>query len=261
MPEIHEPFTPGTPCWVDLMAEDQRAAMDFYRELFGWTGEFGPPATGGYATLRKDGRAVCGIGARQAARGAEDPPHVWTTYLATEDADETLRRAREAGGVPFTEVFDIGDLGRMAMLADPTGAAFGIWQSREYRGAELVNEPGSLLWNNCETRDPAGAAEFYARVFALDSRPIPRIEGALGLFPPGAERPVGGIGDMAAYPPETPPFWLVAFSCADVDKFARAATGLGGEVLNPPAQTPFGRAAGVRDPWGGVFGVLANIGG
>ncbi|QKW09267.1 VOC family protein [Streptomyces sp. NA04227] len=256
MPEITEPYLPGTPCWVDLMADDQRAAIDFYGELFGWSGELGPEEFKGYAVMEKDGRAVCGIGPKMSPEGAPEPPHVWTTYLATEDSDESLRRARSAGGTVLVESMDVGNRGRMAVLADSVGAIFGLWQAGEFAGAALVNEPGSLLWNSCETRDPKTAGEFYEQVFGLESRRIPGSEGALALVPSGTDRPVGSIDDLGEHAPHVPPFWMTTFACDDVEALVTAASRRGGEVLGPPEDTPYGRAAGLHDPWGGMFGVM-----
>src|SRR3954470_3527687 len=134
----------GTPIWVDLGTPDVDAAVDFYGGLFGWQAdEAGDPAeTGGYRMFRNADRAVAGVGPLQ----SDQQPPLWTTYIATEDADETARKVQGAGGTVLMPPFDVLDAGRMAIFADPAGAVFGVWQPGQHTGAELFNEPVSLTW-------------------------------------------------------------------------------------------------------------------
>ncbi|MFF2654123.1 VOC family protein [Streptomyces sp. NPDC058045] len=254
MPVAHTPWSPGTPCWVDLMTRHQQAALDFYRPLFGWSGD---PGEGGYAVLERNGGAVAGIGSAQAEEGRPEPPHVWTTYLASDDARGTARRITGAGGTVVVEPREIGTVGTMLLAADPTGAVFGVWQGGDFPGAGVVNEPGAVIWNDCATRDVATAAEFYEAVFGLEARPVPD-GGGFGLHPAGAERPVGGLRDMAAsdYPENVPPHWLTCFAVSDTPATVEAASRTGGPVLAPPTPTPYGVLAVLSDPWGATFAVM-----
>ncbi|MFJ6573710.1 VOC family protein [Streptomyces sp. NPDC091292] len=260
MPEINAPYAPGTPCWVDLMAKDQRAALDFYGQLFGWRGQPGPAEFGGYAVMEKNGRPVAGIGPAMAPEGQPEPPHVWTTYLATDDADATARLIGEAGGTVLFGPDDVGPLGRMAVAADPTGAVFGVWGHKEFFGAGLVNEPGTVVWNECNTRDVPAAAAFYKAAFGLTARPIDEEggDGYLALYPASdSERPVGGLDDMAEhFPAEIPPHWMTTFAVADLDAVTATHAKAGGTVVLDPMPTPWGRLAGLQDPWGAVFCVM-----
>src|SRR5947209_5908206 len=111
----------GTPCWVDLGVADIGKATAFYAALFGWEAQPGPPEAGGYAVCRKDGRQVAGIGPQMGPPGT---PSAWTTYLAADDAARTVRKIKAAGGRVLTEPMDVLGLGRMAIAADPGGAAF-----------------------------------------------------------------------------------------------------------------------------------------
>ena len=90
---------------------------------------------------------------------------VWNTYIWVENADAAAAKAREAGGSVVNEPFDVTDAGRMAVLADPEGAVFCVWQARKHKGARVVNEPGSLNFNVLSIRDPEAAKSFYAAVF------------------------------------------------------------------------------------------------
>ncbi len=254
MPEITAPYAPGTPCWVDLMVPDQQAALDFYRDLFGWEGEPGGPETGGYAVCTFKGLPVAGIGPTM------DPatPTVWTTYLATDDADATMAKITKAGGQVMMPPMDVMDLGRMFVGVDPTGAAFGVWQHKEFIGAQLVNEPGGIAWNECLTRDPAAAGAFYAAVFGVGVEDMPG-DMEYRTFQVGG-RPVGGLFTMTDPQfTDIPPHWLTYFCVDDTDSTVDAAVKRGATVLMPAADTPFGRMSALRDPWGAVFSVIQTM--
>lgn len=256
MPEINAPYAEGTPCWVDLMAKDQRAALDFYKDLFGWSGEPGPAEFGGYAMLAKNGRPVCGIGPAMAPEGMPEPPHVWTTYLASDDAAASARKITEAGGTVMVPPMDVGTQGVMVVAADPTGAVFGVWGHREFFGATLVNEPGSLIWNECNTRDVPAASTFYQAAFGIVTEPM---EGMADYYAIRVgDRMVGGMQGMAGkFPDQVPPHWMAWFAVDDADSTADAAVKAGGTVVVPPMDMGgVGRMAGLQDPWGAVFCVL-----
>jgi len=114
--------------------------MDFYGALFGWTFDVGPEEYGRYTTCLLDGR-------RAAALTPNPDPTAtafwWNVYLATDDLDATVARALEAGGAVVGGPFDIPEQGRGALLRDPVGAQFGLWQGQGHIGCEVVNEPGA----------------------------------------------------------------------------------------------------------------------
>ena len=128
-------WPPGTPCWADLSADDLGRARAFYSGLLGWNIPPGPAEMGGYSIADVAGRAVAGIGPKM---GAPDAPVAWTTHLATDDADGSAARITAAGGQLLMEPFDVMDIGRMAIAADPAGAVFGLWQSLSFTGAQLT---------------------------------------------------------------------------------------------------------------------------
>ena len=257
MPEVTEPYKPGTPCWIDLMVPDQQAALDFYRDLFGWQGEVGPPETGGYSVCTLEGKPVAGIMAAMAPDGGPTPPTAWTTYLATADADATVTAAAAAGATVLAPVMDVMTLGRMAVLADPTGAVFGIWQARDFIGAQVVNQTGALLWNDLTTSDPKAAAAFYSSTLGIGSEPMPGAEGYFGLTVDG--RTVGGLQGTENMPPDTPSHWLPYFSVDDTDSTVDALVRARGNVLVPPFDMVAGRMAVVQDPQGGTFAVIKPL--
>lgn len=257
MPVVTAPYQPGTPCWVDLIASDQQAALDFYRDLFGWQGEIGPPEFGGYAVCSLNGRPVAGIMARMAPEGQPLPPVSWTTYLASDDADASAQAVTDNGGTIVYPVMDVGTTGRMLVAADPTGAVFGVWQKVDFIGAGIVNEPGALVWNELNTTDTEAAGTFYHKAFGLRPATIQGMEGYYSLNV--HERTVGGMQPVAEYlPPGTPSHWMTYFSVDDTDSVVDALVKAGGSVLQPPFDMQSGRMAVVGDPQGAVFAVVAS---
>ncbi|MEV7773091.1 VOC family protein [Kitasatospora sp. NPDC086791] len=255
MPVVTDPYQPGTPCWIDLMASDQQAALDFYRDLFGWQGEVGPAEFGGYAVCTLNERPVAGIMGQVVPEGQPAPPVAWTTYLASDDADESSRAISAAGGTILYEPMDVGTIGRMLVAADPTGAVFGVWQAMDFIGAGVVNEPGALVWNELNTADTDAAGRFYQP--ALGLRPA-TIQGMAGYYSLNvAERTVGGMQAVPGYlAPGTPSHWMTYFSVDDTDSTVDALVKAGGSVLQPPFDLQSGRMAVVRDPQGAVFAVI-----
>ncbi len=251
------PWNPGTPCWVDLIVKDVDRAADFYTELFGWECQESPAEAAGYRMCLLDGRPAAGIG--PGPRKLE-LPSVWTTYLATADADRTARRVMEDGGSLLMEPFDVLDVGRMAVGFDPAGSAFGLWQAKSHIGAAVVNESGALTWNECMTRDYDGCQGFYGRVFGHQFDEIGddsfryatiSVSGAV----------VGGIGELTpAVPPEVPSHWMTYFASDDVDATVDRAAALGALLRTGPMDTPQGRLAVLEGSEGEVFSVLTVTG-
>jgi predicted enzyme related to lactoylglutathione lyase len=155
----------GTPCWADVSVDDLDKARAFYHGVFGWDIPAGPPEAGGYSMCEVDGLQVAAISPKM---GGPDTPTVWTTYIATDNADDTAARVKAAGGSLMMEPMDVMDAGRMAIAADPGGAVFGIWQSGQHIGARRANEPGSMVWNENMSRDFEGSKAFYRAVFGYE---------------------------------------------------------------------------------------------
>ncbi|NEA45073.1 VOC family protein [Streptomyces sp. SID10815] len=254
MPEVTSPYATGTPCWVDLMAKDQQAALDFYRDLFGWQGSPGPAGFGGYAVCELHGKAVAGIGPAMAPEGMPEPPTVWTSYLASTDAQATQDAVVAAGGTLLVPAMDVGGLGRMLVAADPQGAVFGVWQPGEFFGAGVVNEASALTWNELHTSDVPAATAFYGAVFGIEIEPLDGADAYWQLRVGG--RTVGGVTLLANDPPGTPAHWLTYFAVDDVDSTADALVKRGGTVLAPPFDMMAGRMTVVADPQGAPFAMI-----
>ncbi len=250
-------YEPGVPCWIDTLQPDAEAAMAFYGALFGW--EFAGPGPMGYRVARLRGRDVAGIGAQPDDGPA--PPPAWNTYVYVESADQTAQEVRRAGGAVLVEPFDALPAGRLTVLADPTGAAFGAWEPAERKGAQLVNEPGAWAMSLLETPDRDGAAAFYGAVFGWTTETFGEGAGAVTMFRlPGyvggeSRQPVSRevIATMSAMREDGGPRWSVNLWDDDVDASAAKAAELGGSVVVAPFDTPISRTAVLADPHGVAF--------
>ncbi|GAA2928320.1 hypothetical protein GCM10020221_25270 [Streptomyces thioluteus] len=255
MSEVRNGYAPGTPCWVDLMAPDQRAALDFYRDLFGWQGEPGPPETGGYAVCTLNGRAVAGIGPAMARDGQPAPPTVWTTYLAVADAEASAGAVAAHGGKVVMPAMEVLTFGRMAIVSDPSDAVFGLWEPRDFTGCEVVNEPGALTWNELATPDVDGRPDLLPGGAGHRGRAVPR-----GARLP---RPHGGRAARGRDAGARPAPAGDTAALADVLRRGRRRHHGGrarpGRGVGPAAALRHGDGpdrAVVSDPQGGVFAVF-----
>jgi predicted enzyme related to lactoylglutathione lyase len=251
-------YPPGTFCWVDLATTDAEGAKVFYTTLFGWQASDVPAGEAGtYTMCEKDGMAVCALypmGEEQ--RGEGIPPH-WQSYVSVADVNESAATATAVGGTVLAEPFDVMEAGRMAVLRDPTGAVFAIWQPKEEIGARRVNEPGSFCWNELYTKDTAASERFYTALFGWR---VKRITGATGQpyteFRIG-ERPAAGMMEIQAEWGEVPPNWSVYFAVADCASALEQVGSLGGRIeMEPMAITGVGTFAVVQDPQGAHFLVI-----
>jgi predicted enzyme related to lactoylglutathione lyase len=248
-------WPPGTPCWVDLRVDDVARARAFYGSLFGWDIQEGPPEAGGYSMCLIDGNSVAGIGPKMGGPGA---PTIWTTYLATESADETAAKIRTAGGQVMMDPFDVMDVGRMFVGVDPGGAAFGVWEAKAHTGVQLANEPGSLVWSENMSRAYDATKAFYGSVFGYHFGDISS-DGFNYSTLDLDGKPVGGIGEIGPeHPADRPASWATYFAVADTDAAVTKAVDLGGAVLAPAWDSPYGRMAVVADDQGAAFSVMST---
>jgi predicted enzyme related to lactoylglutathione lyase len=249
--EVNANQPDGTPTWIDLGIPDLDRAMAFYGPLFDWDFEIGPAETGHYTTCLRRGLRAAAI------MPNPDPAAErfwWQVYFATSDCDATVKRAADAGGVIVAPSSDVMDQGRMALVRDPVGAQFGLWEGRLHTGCQVVNEHGALLRNDLVTPDPEPARAFYAAVFdfTLDRNPLlPDWDFSFLRRPDGHE--IGGItGDQGA--PRSS--WSTLFQVADVDEVVERAVAGGGGATTPK-DFVYGRVATVTDPFGTEFTVGA----
>jgi predicted enzyme related to lactoylglutathione lyase len=256
MPEMTT-YKPGTPSWVEFSSPDLDASIGFYGGLFGWDVPESENAdqTGGYRLAMKDGKPAAGMMPQM----QEGQPTVWTTYVSVEDAEAAAGAVKEAGGSVVVEPMAVMDLGSMAVFADPAGAVFGVWQPNQFQGAGVVNEPGALAWNELNTRDLAGAKQFYGAVFGWDFQTDDLGEAGSYTTIKLGEDMVGGILDMdeRGVPEAVPAHWQLYFAVEDTDATLAAAKDAGGGVMVPPMEVPAGRFSILTDPHGASFAVIA----
>ncbi|MGH3357591.1 MAG: VOC family protein [Nocardioidaceae bacterium] len=245
------PFAPGTPCWVDLYTTDIDGAKAFYGGLFDWSFEQSGDEFGGYVTVRSDGHRVAGM-----MKNTTDPgeSNAWSTYLSTEEIDATIQRAKAAGGSVVVEPMEIGDLGSMAMLTDPAGGFFGLWRPGAHFGFAKYNEPGSVTWDEYHSKDFATTTPFYADLFGWQVVAMSDTDEFRYSTGQIDGRDVVGMMDSSSFlPEEVPSHWAVYFNVADIDAAVAQVEQLGGSVVRPPADSPYGRMADVADPAGVMF--------
>jgi predicted enzyme related to lactoylglutathione lyase len=247
-------YPDGVFSWIDLSTSDVEAAKEFYTALFGWEADDLPTDQGTlYTMFQLDGKNVAGGGPMDPNMQQQGVPPFWTSYVKHDDVDAVAARASEAGGTLVLPPMDVMEEGRMAIVQDPTGATVGIWQPRNHIGAQLVNIPNTLVWNELQTPDADAARSFFADVFGwtydVDEN------GYVTIVQDGRRH--AGMMQIDESWGEVPPNWSIYFLVENLDETVGRVEELGGNILVP--QTPageMGRFAVVQDPQGGVFSVI-----
>jgi hypothetical protein len=249
-------YTAGTFSWADLNAPDQAAAKSFYEGLFGWQPDDRPVGEGVvYSMERIGGKSAAAISPQMEDQRKLGLPPIWNSYVTVDSADQTAAKAGELGADVHAPPFDVMDAGRMAVIQDPQGAFFMIWEPKTNIGAEIVNVPGALCWNELYTPDLDAAKSFYGGLFGwewseFENSPDPYFV----IMNQG--RANGGIRGLAE--PDMPPNWLVYFAAEDIDASTAKLIELGGQVAMGPIDIGIAKVAVVQDPQGGTFALYAG---
>jgi predicted enzyme related to lactoylglutathione lyase len=246
---------PGTFCWVELATSDGPAAKKFYTSLFGWSFVDNPMGdAGAYTMLQKKGKDVGAL--YQMGPQQKGMPPNWGSYVAVENANDAAAHAKELGATVMLEPFDVMEHGRMAVIQDPTGAVFSLWEPKSHIGARVVNEPGSFCWNELYAPDPARAGDFYTGLFGWTKDVRHMDYGDYVIFNSGGRMAAGMMKTPKEWGP-VPPHWLVYFAVDDCDKTVEKAKSLGAQVTVLPTDIPeVGRFAMLTDPQGAGFAVI-----
>jgi predicted enzyme related to lactoylglutathione lyase len=249
-------YAPGTFSWTDLTTPDQDAAKIFYSGLFGWKAEDNPVGDGVYYSMQLvDGKNVAAISPQpQQQRDAGVPP-TWNSYISVENVDAVAERARELGATVHAEPFDVMDAGRMAVIQDPQGAHFLLWQANRNIGAQLVNAPGALSWNELGSPDLDASQQFYSALFDWTVEPL---EGSPQPYLTIKNGDANNGGMRALDSPGPPPHWLVYFVIEDIDDGLAKVEQLGGTKHMGPLDIGVAKIAVVADPQGAVFALYAG---
>ncbi len=242
---------PGTPCWHDLMSPDVEAAARFYTDLFGWAYDASGAEYGFYHMARVGGRPAAGIGQMPEGAGM---PSAWTVYFATDDVHATAEHAAALGATVTMPPMEVPAMGWMAIVLDPAGAAFGLWQGTGHLGTGIEDVHGTTTWRDLHTPDIEAARAFYTELLGADAQPL-EAGGTptYGLAKDG--RNIGGIVRAPSGADAAPPTWMTTFEVADLEAATALCTSGDGKVVQPPFDTPSGRMAVVSDPFGAVFGL------
>jgi uncharacterized protein len=244
----------GAPCWVDLITSDVAGTKEFYGRLFGWVAEEADAQFGGYFNFTRDGQRVAGCMGMQPFMAMSD---VWSVYLASDDAQKTVEAAGANGGQVRVEPMAVADLGTMAVVTDAGGAGIGLWQPGVFPGFTTLGEPGAPAWFELLTRDYDGAIAFYRDVFHWETHAVTDTPGFRYTTMVNGEEWLAGIMDASGFLPDgVPSHWAVYFGVDNADAAVAKVVELGGSVVQPPEDTPYGRLTEVADPYGAHFKLI-----
>lgn len=254
--QVVKRYPDGVFCWVELSTTDPAAAKAFYTGLFGWEIEDIPTDMGGtYTMLKLEGKNVTALSAMPPDMQSQGIPPFWTSYVKHSDINAIAEKMAAAGGTVMFPPMAAMEYGRMTMGQDPTGAAFGVWQPANHIGAELVNRPNTLVWNELQTRQPDEAKAFYGSVFGwIDETD----ESGYVSYKQDGRTHAGMITMDENWGPEVPNNWTVYFLVEDVAAKVELAQELGGTAIVPPTPAgDMGIFSVVQDPQGGTFSIMS----
>lgn len=250
-------YQQGEFCWFELATTDPASVKDFYTGLFGWTTREDPIPESDivYTTFQQNGKSIAACVAQQPQEREQGIPPHWNNYIAVGNVDEIVPKAEELGAKVIAPPFDVMEMGRMAVITDPTGAVISLWQDANMSGAELINEPGTRVWSELTTPDMDGAVTFYTELlgYTVETQDMPN--GPYATLSLGDTQWAGIMNP----PPESgmPPVWGIYFGVDDADAVVAKANELGGQQVFETMDIPeVGRLAWITDPTGATFGIL-----
>ena len=254
-------YKPGTFCWPELVASEKDKAKEFYLKLFGW--EYSDVPVGEdnvYSMIYLKGKEVGGLYQMWPEQADHGVPTHWASYVSVSSVDDTVKKAESLGATIVAGPMDVFDAGRMAAIIDPTGSIFSIWQPMKHIGATIVNEPGTLVWNELATNDTDKATKFYTELFGWTSDDMEMRGGMIYTVFMNGERPAAGMMAIGEDMGDMPPLWSVYFAVDNCDSIVEEARSLDGSVIVAPTDIPeVGRFAFLSDSQGAVFAVIKLI--
>ncbi len=255
MPEITA-HNPGDFCWAEVGTIGVKKTKAFYSELFGWKYDDRPAGEFTYTIARLKDKDVCGMYELPAQMKEMGIPAHWMSYVAVLNTDPVCEKAKQLGAKVLQGPFDVMDVGRMAVLQDPTGATFSIWQAKQHKGAQIMAEAGTPCWFELTTKGVEKAEKFYRDLFGWKSKKG-GFEGDVYLEIIGSSQPMGGMRELKPEHGPVPPHWMIYFTVNDCDGDAKRAAQLGGKVVVPPMSIPtVGRFSVLADPAGATFAII-----
>lgn len=252
-------YLPGEFCWADLGTTDLPAAKKFYSKIFGWKSfdnDMGP--AGIYSMQRLDGKDICAIHTAGSAMEGKPKPF-WLPYIGVKNVERAIKKAAAAGATVHLGAQDVPNAGRMAILGDPAGVGFALWEAQGNIGTRLKQVPGTIGWHDLSTPDRAGATKFYSKVFGWKVQTQDFSGNSYYLFKLAGKR--DGIGGMWPQPlPQTAPTWFTYWGVKNCARTVTQVKRLGGKVLLGPITVPETCSFAIlEDPQGAGFGVLQPL--
>jgi predicted enzyme related to lactoylglutathione lyase len=249
----------GSFCWIELHTTDQAAAKTFYGSLFGWAPHDNPMGPNDYYTEFKlqsrEAAAACTLRPDERSQGI--PPY-WMIYISVDSADVASLKAQQLGGKTFAPPFDVMDAGRMAVVEDPTGAVFCVWQANKNAGIGISQVNGTLCWADLSTPDTKRASDFYSGLFGWQLVTDPKDPSGYVHIKNG-EHHIGGIPPASYRQPGVPAHWMAYFQVDDVDATANKAKEMGAKLHLPPmTMDGVGRMSVIADPQGAAFSIFKS---
>jgi uncharacterized protein len=248
-------YKPGTFCWTDLQTSDPVAAKRFYSDLLGWKTEDMPMPQGGpYSMAMVGGQQVGALGGLSAEDKAHGIPPHWNLYVSVASADEAAKKAASLGAKVIAPAFDVMDVGRMAVIADPSGAMLSLWQAKKHVGAGRIQEHGAMAWWELETRNVDACGGFYSKLFGW--KPETQDMGGMKytVFSDGKDQRAGMMPMNSSAPANVPSHWTIYFAVNDCAAATKKATSMGAKNIVPPTTVPnVGTFAMFFDPQGALF--------
>lgn len=246
-------YSQGAFCWAECATSDLEGARAFYSRVFNWDAEETPIPGGVYVQFKKDGKSVAAAAEQQEHEKTQGIPPHWNVYIAVDDADTVAKEAEQLGATVLAAPFDVLESGRMAVIADPTGAAIGLWQAKDHIGAEVYAEENAMTWWELMTPDPKRATEFYSALFGYGTQEQETATGPYIVLTHKDERAAG----IMKPPEETPPIWTPYVHVADADATLETATAAGAETLMPVTEgESIGRLSWIKDPQGAIVAFI-----
>lgn len=247
----------GMFCWNDLGTSDLESASKFYEGLFHWRFKDSKTADNRpYRVLKAEDKELGGMySLRQTTLSSGVPPH-WLPYISVDNAQETVTKARGLGAKIIKEPFDLGNNGTIAVMQDPVGAAFAIWQPKAYEGRQISEKPNTVAWNELVTRDTEGAIRFYSELFgwSVDRKKFGNIDYI--LFKSG-DQEIGGLMQPSKEHGKVPSHWMTYFSVQDCGASTALAKKLGAKILAETMEVKdVGIISVLRDPQSAVLGLI-----
>ena len=253
MPDMTS-YKEGEFCWVELATNDQPGAKSFYSSMFGWKpndNPMGPDAF--YTMLELKGKNAGALFNDTTLAQQGVPPH-WNIYIAVKDIDASAKKAVSLGGRMLMEPFDVMEHGRMAVVQDPDGAIFAMWQAKQHIGMGIRDEMNAFCWWEVSVNDVEKTKAFYTSLFGWTTKDSPeytewQLDG----------KSIGGCMKIQAEWGPMPPHWTACVMVSDVDAIDKTANELGGKTLVPPMDIPgTGRYSIFADPQGAALAVYAQ---